>query len=65
MREIHFVKLKTGGFELLIVAGDAILIENGALRGESGRLGGRDHDAKARNRTQNENPDHRILPTAT
>jgi hypothetical protein len=65
MREIHFVQLKTGGFELLIVAGDAILVENAALRGESGRLGVRNRRAIARNSTQNQNPDHRILPTAT
>jgi hypothetical protein len=51
MREIHFVQLKTAGFELLIVAEDAVLIEDGALRGESGRLGGRDRRANERNST--------------
>jgi hypothetical protein len=51
--------LKTGCFELLIVAGDAVLVEEGALRREGGSLGGGDHRAtKGRNSTQQQNLDH-------
>ena len=57
MGEIHFVELKTGGFELLVVAGDAVLIEDGALRGQGG-LGWSDRRKHEPKTGDNQDPCH-------
>jgi hypothetical protein len=59
MREIHFVELKSGCSELLIVAGDAVLIEDGALRLQ-GSLGWSDRRKHEPNSDENQSPDHLI-----